>query len=170
MRIDMGDASGMRRAVAFWACGICGCALVGGGCDDETTNSPTGTTSGTTSAGTATGSGSTTATGQGGEGTGASGQGGTVSQGGAAQGGQGTGGGCISCSDVWMNNADPADLCTSDGSPSSAAHWEAVTTCACDGTCAQCANNLCQDAQPSGACQGCVASDCSQEFADCVGP
>lgn len=146
-------------------------------CDDETetTPTPTGTTSGTTTTGSGGGTGgsgntggtaSGTASGTGG--TGGSSQGGGGTGGSGAHGGQGTGGGCITCSDVWLHGDDPADLCTNNGPPSSVDVFEGLKTCGCDGTCPQCVNNLCQDNDPSGACQGCLSSDCASAVTACT--
>ncbi|MBW2525457.1 MAG: hypothetical protein JRI23_14825 [Deltaproteobacteria bacterium] len=164
----------MRGAAVFALSAIiCGGGLSLAGCDDETESTPSGTTSGTTSSGTATGSGS--GTGEGGQGTGGTGQGGTTGQGAggpggdASQGGQGTGGGCVTCEDVWQTDANPAELCTTDGPPTSLTLFEALKTCACDGTCSQCANSLCVDQPANGSCQGCVASSCSGAVTDCLG-
>lgn len=166
----------MRPSWAILASGAA-CVALAAACDDETETSATGAPTGTetgTATGTATGTDTGTATASGagttpgGQGTGGSGQGGSTSQGGgSSQGGQGSGG-CISCTDVWNNDADPADLCD-DGDPSELDLYEAVKSCACDGTCSQCANSLCQDSNPSGSCQGCVSSSCNDEFNACVG-
>lgn len=99
--------------------------------------------------------------GSGSEGTGSSGTG---------AGSPGGNGSCISCTDLMNQGGDPAQLCTSDGSPSSAQRFDAFMQCTCVDACGQPCQSACGGAQPDQACQQCVQSSCSSQMAACMDP
>jgi hypothetical protein len=108
--------------------------------------------------------------------TAAAGTGGAVGAGGGGGGSQGTGcvGVCCKCSELLVTGVgvDPTQLCTDNGPPSSADLFEALSTCTCQGPCAEeCAASVCSMAEPDQDCIACVAAPapdgCSDEYTAC---